>query len=150
MIYDTLENLPKYKGLYDNLDKAIDYLMSNDLHQLQAGRYDILGNDIYVNVVETVLQTEENCMYELHQQYLDLHINLNDMEMVQFAEYIDSNITKPYEEEGDYALLTGDKRASCLVDEKHFVICMLGEPHMPCVKVNECTDIKKAIVKVRV
>lgn len=31
MLYDTLENLNQYTGLFPNLDKAIDFIEDNDV-----------------------------------------------------------------------------------------------------------------------
>ena len=43
MIYDILENLEQYTGLFDNLDTAIEYLAETDLDALPMGRTDIAG-----------------------------------------------------------------------------------------------------------
>ena len=34
MLYDTLENLNQYTGLFPNLDKAIDFIEDNDVSAL--------------------------------------------------------------------------------------------------------------------
>jgi len=150
MIYDSLKNIATYKGLYKNLDIAIDYLLANDLSQLQEGQHSILGEDIYVNIVQSKLIDEEEGVYELHQQYLDLHINFGCPEIIRFAKYKEEDVTKQYDSDGDYALLRGDSNSMCVLDEESFVVCMLGEPHMPCVKVDEKDFVKKAIIKIRV
>ena len=41
MIYDTLANLPKYKGIHKNLDTCIDFLMNADLAALPNGRNEV-------------------------------------------------------------------------------------------------------------
>ena len=38
MIYDTLNNLPNYLGVSDNLDTVIEYIMARDITTLPAGR----------------------------------------------------------------------------------------------------------------
>ena len=50
MIFDDLENLNQYYGLFDNLDKAIAYIDENGLDGLPDGRTDIDGDDVYVTV----------------------------------------------------------------------------------------------------
>ena len=37
MIYDTLNNLPNYLGVSDNLDTVIEYIMARDITTLPAG-----------------------------------------------------------------------------------------------------------------
>lgn len=43
MIYDTLNNLPNYLGVSDNLDTVIEYIMARDITTLPAGRTRIVG-----------------------------------------------------------------------------------------------------------
>lgn len=46
MLYDTLENLNQYTGLFPNLDKAIDFIEDNDVSALPLGRTEIDGDDV--------------------------------------------------------------------------------------------------------
>ena len=52
MIYDILENLEQYTGLFEYLDTAIAYLAQTDLEALPAGRTDIDGDNVYLTVSE--------------------------------------------------------------------------------------------------
>ena len=52
MLYDTLENLNQYTGLFPNLDKAIDFIEDNDVSALPLGRTEIAGDDVYVTELE--------------------------------------------------------------------------------------------------
>lgn len=151
MIFDSVDNLYKYKGIYHNLDIAIDYVLSNNILQMDVGRYDISGNDIYMNVTQNNLQKESDCIFEVHQKYLDLHIEIDGREKIKFASYCDDgSIVREYDEMNDYALLKAIGNASCDLDNKHFAICMLGEPHMPCLKLDDDTYVKKAVLKILV
>ena len=44
MIYDTLNNLPNYLGVSDNLDTVIEYIMARDITTLPAGHTRIDGD----------------------------------------------------------------------------------------------------------
>ena len=50
MIYDTLNNLPNYLGVSDNLDTVIEYIMARDITTLPAGRTRIDGEKAVVTV----------------------------------------------------------------------------------------------------
>ncbi len=150
MIYDHVDNLDTYRGLYENLDKAIDFLQKNDLSALPNGKNIVDGDELFINVTDGKLSGEDEGIYELHRHYLDLHIDITGSEKILFCDYADANVTHPYEENGDYALLTGEKTAECLLDKSHFAVCMLGEPHKPCVKTGESSSNHKAIFKIRV
>ena len=47
MIVDRIASLSQYKGISPRLDKAIDWLMNEDLSGKKAGMYEIEGRDIY-------------------------------------------------------------------------------------------------------
>ena len=50
MIYDTLNNLPNYLGVSDNLDTVIEYIMARDITTLPVGRTRIDGEKAVVTV----------------------------------------------------------------------------------------------------
>ncbi len=148
MIYDKLSNIQMYKGLYKKLDLAIDYLAEKDFSDIAVGRHEIYGDDVYMNVVETTLKKEEDCVYELHRRYLDIHIDLAGCENVQYADLSSCSATSDYIAADDYQLLKGDPVIRCELHEGYFTICMTDEPHMPCVGNGDEERVKKVIVKV--
>lgn len=50
MIYDTLNNLPNYLGMSDNLDAVIEFVMARDINNLPAGKTRISGDKAVVTV----------------------------------------------------------------------------------------------------
>ena len=46
MIIGKLKDLQRYKGLTENIDIAIDYVLNNDLLSLEKGTYVIKGRAI--------------------------------------------------------------------------------------------------------
>ena len=48
MIYDTLNNLPNYLGMSDNLDAVIEFVMARDINNLPAGKTRINGDKAVV------------------------------------------------------------------------------------------------------
>lgn len=150
MIYDIINNIEVYKGLYKNLDITIDYILSHDLRELALGKTYICGDDIYVNIVESDLKAESDGVYEIHKKYLDLHIDIEGTEQILWCDYLIDNVLHSYDIDSDYELLNGNAISNCLIDNNHFVICMLEESHMPCVLNKNCNKVKKAIFKIKV
>ena len=74
MLYDTLENLNQYTGLFPNLDKAIDFIEGNDVSALPLGRTEIDGDDVYVTVMEAEPTPGEGRAFETHSRYMDLQM----------------------------------------------------------------------------
>ena len=54
MIYDTLNNLPNYLGMSDNLDAVIEFVMARDINNLPAGKTRIDGDKAVVTVITTL------------------------------------------------------------------------------------------------
>ena len=66
MIYDTLNNLPNYLGVSDNLDTVIEYIMARDITTLPAGRTRIDGDKAVVTVSTVTPQTSDKALFQCH------------------------------------------------------------------------------------
>lgn len=73
-------------------------------------------------------------------------------EDIVFSKYQNGEIIQEYQYKEDYGLLRGESIARCHIDSDHFVICMLDEPHMPCIfaQKQQPVSIEKIIVKIAV
>lgn len=148
MIYDNLNNIEKYKGIFKNLDIAIEYLKKNDLNLLNLGKNNIDGEKIYINKVNLELMSENDLQYEVHKKYLDIHIVLRGRERISIQNSIgDLVLSKRYDEKADYALYKGKANGYLEIGENNFMICMLDEPHKPGIIVKDKV-VEKCIVKV--
>ena len=65
MIYDTLNNLPNYLGLTDNLDTVIEYVMARDINTLPTGKTRIDGDNAVVTVSTVTPQAATVCLMPL-------------------------------------------------------------------------------------
>ena len=63
MIYDTLNNLPNYLGVSDNLDTVIEYIMARDITTLPAGRTRIDGEKAVVTVSTVTPQSSDKALW---------------------------------------------------------------------------------------
>ena len=77
MIYDTLNNLPNYLGVSDNLDTVIEYIMARDITTLPAGRTRIDGEKAVVTVSTVTPQTSDKALFQRHDQHITLEIDLD-------------------------------------------------------------------------
>ena len=69
MIYDTLNNLPNYLGVSDNLDTVIEYIMARDITTLPAGRTRIDGDKAVVTVSTVTPQTSDSTVPAARQSH---------------------------------------------------------------------------------
>ena len=64
MIYDTLNNLPNYLGMSDNLDAVIEFVMARDINNLPTGKTRIDGDKAVVTVSTVTPQTSDKALFQ--------------------------------------------------------------------------------------
>lgn len=147
MIYDTIENLSQYTGMFANLDTAIEFMQQTDLHALPLGRTEIDGDNVYVNVMEAEPTPGESRTFETHTRYMDLQMDLEGVELCEVA-LGEVTEAEPYDEERDYAAYEGNTSAALVLGEGRFALFMVEEPHKPTIKAEGCDKVKKAVFKI--
>ena len=99
MILDTLDNLEKYASLNPLFPKAIEFVKNCDLAALPLGRNEIMGDEIFANVMEAQPRTKEEVPVEVHRKYIDIQIPISGDEVMGYiplselpeGEYSDAN-----------------------------------------------------------
>lgn len=147
MLYDTLENLNQYTGMFPNLDMAIDFIENTDIAALPLGRTEIDGDNVFVNVMEAEPTPGEGRGFETHSRYMDLQMDLDGTELCEVA-LGDMEEAEPYDEEKDFALWNGATSAALVLGEGRFAVFMVEEPHKPTIKAQGCDKVKKAVFKI--
>ena len=148
MIYDVLDNLEQYTGLFPHLDTALTWLAENDLEALPMGRTDIDGDDVYITVQEPEVRPSEGTPFETHSVYMDIHIDLEGVELYETA-LGELEELQPYDSARDCALYSASLSSACVLGPGRFVVSMAEEPHKSCVESAEGRHLKKCVVKVR-
>lgn len=147
MIYCKVSDLRNYISYSKNMEKAINFLFSNDLKKLPMGKTVIDGEKIYINKSEVDTKSAEEQKYEVHRKYIDIQLDINGDELIYFKNN-DSECVQDYREDEDYALYKFCKpEASLTLNEKFCVVIFSNEKHMPCIK-NKSKTVKKCVIKV--
>ena len=68
MIIDTLDNLAKYEAVNPLFKKVVEFIEKNDLTTMEAGKYSIEGNDLFVNIVTAKGRTPDAAVLETHRK----------------------------------------------------------------------------------
>ncbi len=147
MIYDTTENINQYRGLFENLDIAIDYIENNDISELPLGRTDIDGDNVFVNIMEVETQPSSEKNFEVHSKYMDLQMDIKGTEICEVS-LGDITELEPYSDETDCAILDCELSAALVMGEGRFAVFMVEEPHKPNVRAEGFINVKKAVFKI--
>lgn len=148
MILDTLKNSDKYCSVHPRFKKAFDYLKNTDLVALPAGKIELEGADLVINVVDITAKPEADAKMESHKEYIDIQVPVGNAEtMGWIALDACKDVTLPYDAEKDI-MFFADKATSFLnVQPYEFVVFFPEDAHQPGIGTGQ---YRKIIVKVRV
>lgn len=149
MIYTKRKYLHRYLGLSANLDTAIRYLQTADLTQLQKGRNEIDGSQVFVNRFDYQTMPQENAIWEGHIQYADIHVLVSGHEKIGVSNVgtLTETVRKPEE---DFVGFDGPVETWCPMTTEDILIVYPEDIHMVKVIDTESTLVEKACFKVKV
>ena len=145
MIIDTLENLGKYISLNPLFKDVVDFINSNDLNSLEAGKHYINGSDLFVNIQLAKGKTKDTVLLETHKKMIDIQIPLSTSETFGYTPLCDLPLAG-YNEEKDITKYEGLAETYVTCKPGEFAIFFPQDGHAPCI--SDSAEIKKAIFKV--
>jgi YhcH/YjgK/YiaL family protein len=152
MIYDSAKNLDFYKGLgmEGRYAKAVDFLKNTDLENLEPGKYEIEGKNVFANVVEYTTIPWEEAKYETHQNYTDIQYVIKGSETMTYAPIDELKENVPYNEEKDVAFYDNENPGlKVVVKAGEYMIFNPWDGHKPKAAAGTPAPVKKVIVKIK-
>lgn len=146
MIVDIIGNASHYLGLGERIAAGLRYLQETDCATVEAGRYDIDGDNLFALVMDVETEPIEKRSYEAHRRYIDIQFVVSGSERQGWAP-VAAMDAGPYDEEKDLIKLTGEGSLVTLPPGT-FVIYFPHDAHMPGVAVGEPAAVRKVVVKV--
>lgn len=151
MIFDNLENSSLYNDL--RLKKGFEFLKNTALENLEDGRYEIEGDNIYANVQSLQTKLKQDKKWEVHRKYIDIQYVIKGKETmgIGFLKDFEKTIV-PYDNKKDVAFLDTDfeKYSYINVEKGNFAVFYPNDVHAPMLAQNEVENIKKVIVKIKI
>jgi len=148
MIIDKLDNAYLYRNLGERINKAFDYIAKTDLKNLQPGKYEIDGENIFALISEYQTKPESEGRLEAHRKYIDVQFVISGEELMGYSPLENQSILEPYKEENDIIFFRGEKSFT-KVSSGMFAIFFPADVHMPGISINESAYVKKLVIKVR-
>lgn len=146
MIIDRLKNASLYFGLHKRLEAAFSYLQNTDFSEVEPGRYEVEGTNIYALVQQYESKPKEKGRWEAHRRYMDIQYIWEGEELFGYA-YLDDLNTISYDENKDFVTLEG-KGDFVTLHSGSFVIVAPQDAHMPGIAISTPKPVKKIVVKV--
>jgi YhcH/YjgK/YiaL family protein len=149
MIIDKLSNNHLYSGLSERINKAFTYLKETDFSEMELGKYEIDGDNIFALVNEYHTKDESEGKLEAHKKYIDVQFVTKGSELMGYAPLENQKVIDEYNEQNDITFFSGEK-SFVKVDERMFAIFFPTDVHLPGIKVIEKSFVKKIVIKVKV
>ena len=147
MIVSKIKDLNRYKGLNNNLDTAIDYILKNDLSNLKYGRNEVDNDNVFINKFSYTGAEEIDSFFEGHKNYLDIHIVLSGSEYLGYADVSELTQVTEYDAANDFMKFEGNVKNYIKLEKNDLAITFPEDIHMPKLKVND-EKIEKVVCKV--
>lgn len=137
-------------GLHPVLVEALTLALAARPQETAPGRYELRGDDIFMNVMQFATQLPQEKRAELHEKYIDIQLLLAGEERILFGITGAARQCEEMHVEEDYQLCSTIEGMQTLdLKPGMYAIFMPGEPHKPGCMVKELEEIKKVVVKVR-
>ena len=127
MIVDKLANFARYAHLGKHFETAVAFVEATDLTKLPPGRTEVDGDNVFINVFETVYDRPD-WFWEAHRKYADVQIVLAGCgDLIPCKNVVGFDFT---------------------LTEGQFAIFLPLEPHSPGNPAGEPAPCRKAVIKV--
>jgi YhcH/YjgK/YiaL family protein len=132
MILDFTNNLEKYKSL----------------SQKEAGKYEVVENEIFVLVNKYKTKAVEDCRLEAHKKFIDIQIMIKGNEKIGYTLLNNQIPSVEYSDENDVMFFDSEYDLFSL-NENMFALFFPYDIHMPGIVNQKAEDITKIVMKVK-
>lgn len=150
MIFDNVKNAVLYENVSPNLKVALEFMMENNLNNLEDDRFEIEDGKVKVIIKKGYYtKEEENCKWENHQKYIDIQYLLEGQEQIGYCKASDMEIKIAYDNESDKTIYHDcNKYFKIKLNPGDFIILFPDDAHKTLIATEEITKNNKAVIKV--
>ena len=102
MITDTIQNAENYYKLGENFQKGFEFLKNTDLKNLENGKYQIDGENVFVSVQDYTTKPESEGKFEAHKKYADIQFIIKGEEKIGYTNIQNCTPSRFYNSKGKY------------------------------------------------
>lgn len=141
----------RYHRNPERWEQAFSWLAKQNLENLDTGRHELDGDNLFVMVTEYTPKAIEMARFEAHRNYADIQYVASGQELISVAPIDEVVITEPYDEKNDVMFLDTPESRDLLATPDKFFVFFPNDAHRPSVRVNEYDSslVRKVVVKVK-
>ena len=147
MILDSLNNADRYVALHPRFAKAFEWIKSQDLQNMEVGKYEIDGPELHASVSHKEGNTRETAKFEAHDNWIDIQVCPKGKEQQGWSAR--ETVTSPagaYNAEKDVTFFNDKPATYFTLQQGQFVIYWPDDVHAPQIGAG---PVKKLVVKVK-
>ena len=148
MVFDKIENNSLYTSLNKRFEEAFTFLTETDFSKIEFGIHEIDGENIFAIYQEYLPKQKSECKTEKHYKYIDIQFIVSGNERMGVTTRTNQTpiVVNPEQDCDLY-----DCELS-LVDFKAGMIAIFfpDDIHMPGVRANNDSKVKKVVIKVKI
>ncbi|MFW2488910.1 YhcH/YjgK/YiaL family protein [Clostridium chromiireducens] len=149
MICENININRNYSSINKNFEKAFEYLRGQNLKELAVGKYEIEGEKIFAMIQEYTTEREEQKNWESHEKYIDIQLIVDGQEVMGFAPVSCLEIKEDFRMDKDLIFYNETTNgANIKFKSGDYAIFFPEDGHKPGCALNECSKVKKVVVKV--
>ncbi len=148
MIFDSIQNKENYTH-HLLIYQALTFLDSLPAGELPSETKVLIPDCLFCNPVFLTSKPEEECIYEAHQKYLDLHYIVEGIEGIATAETSSLEIATPYNDQKDIMFLKGQENGRYYLKPGQFMVCWPNDAHKVAIMKDKPCNIKKIVFKIK-
>lgn len=131
MILDKLENAERYHSLHPAFASAFKWLSAPGVEKLPAGRNELNGDRLYVNIMREKGRGLEAAKFETHRRYIDIQYLAEGSDLMGWMHAVPGMKGLGYDSGKDYELYSDRPAIWVPVPVGHFAIFFPEDAHAP-------------------
>lgn len=148
MIFDSIKYKNNYK-YFPALYQALNYIDSLPHWELPTPRVVLDEGKLFCNLVTFTSKPEDQCLYEAHRNYIDLHFIVSGIERIATSDICSLTSEVPYAPEKDIEFLKGGEDGCYELKPGQFMVCFPGDAHKVAMMKDYPADVKKIVFKIK-
>ena len=148
MIVDVMENKELYYGIHKNMKPAMEFIEKAVKENLEVGRYELDGKNLFVLVQEYDSKTDAK--WEYHRKYIDIQYIVSGKEIITWDNIRNVPEGVEYNEEKDIAKFDMEGGTDVVMEAGYYSILYPQDLHQPGRVFDKVEPIKKIVVKIAV
>lgn len=147
MIIAEQSDFRRYTSVNPHFSKVCNFLENTDLKNLENGRIDIDGDNVFANCMTYIADGITGQQFETHKKYLDIHLVISNTEVMAVSSLLNSKLKVGFDNQKDIGFYDSAQYQMVTLTESNLLVTFEEDFHQPKIRINDA-PVKKLVIKV--